>query len=223
MVHVSFYLAPGEDFSMNDKALYSDPLKQSIQFLRGVGPKRAQVLSKLSIYTAADLLFHFPLRYENFSGRCHIGELELDQVGTVVATVEDIEQQNYNQRHVLYVLLKQDQCFLRGIWFNQEYMTNKFRMGQTVQFRGKVSERGGRFQMTHPHVIWVDDVNEIQEEKWRPIYPLTEGINQRQIRRVIEDAVSEFTPLVDEAIPTEQQQQLNLCDIQTAIKQIHSP
>ena len=208
---------------MSDPTPNADLLKQHVQFLRGVGPKRAEVLSKLKIFTASDLLFHFPLRYENFSGRCHISELELDQEGTVLATVDDIEQQKYGGRHVLYILLRQDNCFLRGIWFNQEYMTSKFRLGQTVQFRGKVTERGGRLQMTHPHVIWVEDVNEIQEEKWRPIYPLTDGINQRQMRRVVEGVVNEYTKHVEEAIPEELQAQWNICNIHKAIENIHSP
>ena len=77
-----------------------------MQFVRGVGPKRAQLLAKLGIRTAADLLFFFPRRYEDFTGQSQIHELELDEVAGVVGEVDDIDQIKNGAKHILYVLAK---------------------------------------------------------------------------------------------------------------------
>ena len=198
-------------------------LLQSVQFVRGVGPRRAQTLARLGIRTAADLLFFFPRKYEDFTGRSQIHELELDQVTSVVGEVDDIDQTVQGNKHVLYVLIKQNACYLRGIWFNQEYLFSKFRIGQTVQLRGKVGERGGRLQMVHPMTTWIDDPEAVVEEFWQPVYPLTEGINQRQLRTIIADVITEYSPLVAEAIPDDLQDGSDLYDIEKAIEKIHFP
>ena len=99
----------------------SNQLLQPVQFVRGVGPRRAEILAKLGIRTAADLLFFFPRKYEDFTGRSQIHELEIDQVTSVVGEVDDIDKAVQGNKQVLYVLIKQNGCYLRGIWFNQDY------------------------------------------------------------------------------------------------------
>ena len=198
-------------------------LTESVQFVRGVGPQRAELLGRLGIKTASDLLFHFPRRYEDFTEQHQINSIELNQMARVVGVVDDIDETKKDGKHILYVLLKQDQCFLRGIWFNQEYMLNKFRFGQTVQFRGKVAERGGRLQMTHPDVTWIDDPESIQSGGLQPVYALTEGVNQRGMRKMVTAVVEDYGPLLQEAFPEELQKTTGAFDIQTAVNQIHFP
>ena len=198
-------------------------LTESVRLVRGVGTQRAELLFKLGIKTASDLLFHFPRRYEDFTEQHQIHSLELNQMAQVMGTVNDIDETKKDSKHILYVLLKQDKCFLRGIWFNQEYMLNKFRFGQTVQFRGKVVERGGRLQMTHPSVIWIDDPEAVRSGGLQPIYALTEGINQRGMRKMVTAVVEDYGPLLQEAFPKELQKTTGAFDIQTAVNQIHFP
>ena len=205
-------------------------LTQPTQFLKGVGPQRAELLEKLGLRTAADLLFFFPTRYEDFTDQVSIADLEVGQAAQVVGVVDDIDETKKDNQHILYVLLKQGQGtdvagtgYLRGIWFNQDYMLAKFRFGQIVKFCGKVSERGGRLQMMHPQTTWVDDAQKAENQGFHPIYRLTEGISQRQMRRIVESVVEQQANLVAEAIPEELQQQNQLCTIDEAIRQIHAP
>ena len=198
-------------------------LIQPVQFVHGVGQHRAELLAKLGIRTASDLLFHFPRRYEDFTQHHSISDIELEQVAQVIGVVDDIDEVKKDGRHILYVLLKQDKCFLRGIWFNQQYMLQKFRFGQTVQFRGKVSERGGRLQITHPNVTWIDDPATIESVGLLPVYALTDGIGQRQMRKMIQTVVEGFGPLLEEAFPDDLQKSTGAFDIKTAIEQIHFP
>ena len=198
-------------------------LVEPVQFVRGVGQHRAQLLEKLGIRTASDLLFHFPRKYEDFTQQHQIHSIQIGQVAQVIGVVEDIDEVRKNGRHILYVLIKQDQCFLRGIWFNQDFMLRKFRFGQTVQLIGKVAERGGRLQMTHPAVTWIDDPEKVENAGLLPVYSLTEGISQQQMRKMTAVVVEEFGPLLTEAFPETLRQASGAFDIKTAIEQIHFP
>ena len=200
-------------------------LTQPVQFLSGVGPHRAVLLEKLGLRTAADLLFFFPRTYDDFTQLDQIDSLESDQSANVIGVVADIDQTiSGNGKHILYILIRQGNKFLRAIWFNQSFMLKRFQAGQRVVFRGKVKLSGGRFQMSHPKVVWLDgDQSEGEVTGLSPIYRLTEGISQRQIRSIVSSAVEQFTDLVQEAFPQELRDQSEVCDIASAIRQIHAP
>ena len=200
-------------------------LTQPVQFLSGVGPHRAVLLEKLGLRTAADLLFFFPRTYDDFTQLDQIDSLESDQSANVMGVVADIDQTiSGNGKHILYILIRQGNKFLRAIWFNQSFMLKRFQAGQRVVFRGKVKLSGGRFQMNHPKVVWLDgDQSEGEVTGLSPIYRLTEGISQRQIRSIVSSAVEQFTDLVQEAFPQELRDQSEVCDIASAIRQIHAP
>lgn len=198
-------------------------LTQAVQYVKGVGPQRAELLGKLGIKTAADLLFFFPRRYQDFTEQCNIADLPSDEPVSIVGTVYDVALSNYGNRHVLTILIEQpDGSLLRGIWFNQRYMANKFETGQLVQFRGQAVQRGGYWQMTHPTVTWIDDAESIPAGYW-PVYPLTDGINQHQMRKIVAAAVDDYTDLVTESFPDSLRHEFQVCDIQSAIHWIHQP
>ncbi len=142
----------------------------------------------------------------------------------MVGEVYDVTQSAHGNRHILNVVIEQpDGALLRGVWFNQPFMVNKFETGQTVQFRGKAAKRSSRWQMTHPTVIWIDDSQSIPTGQWLPVYSLTDGINQHQMRKIVAAAVEDCTELVAESFPEPLRQELEVCDIESAIKWIHQP
>ena len=151
-------------------------LTQSILSIHGIGVQRAKLLEKLGLHTAADLLFFFPRSYEDFTELHQITELQHEQVANVVGVVEDIDPAITGRgKHILSVLVKQDNQFLNAIWFNQSFMAKKFQIGQRVLLRGKTKLASGRFQMSHPKTIWLDPDQNIENEKQlSPIYRLTE-------------------------------------------------
>ncbi len=199
-------------------------LTQPVQFVKGVGPQRAELLGKLDIKTASDLLFFFPRRYQDFTQQCNIVDLQSEEPVSVVGEVYDVTQSAHGNRHILNVVIEQpDGALLRGVWFNQRFMVNKFETGQTVQFRGKAAKRSSRWQMTHPTVIWIDDSQSIPTGQWLPVYSLTDGINQYQMRKIVAAAVEDCAELVAESFPDSLRQELEVCDIESAIKWIHQP
>jgi ATP-dependent DNA helicase RecG len=200
-------------------------LNQPIQFLKGVGPNRAGVLEKLELRTAADVLFFFPRTYQDFTELHQINELENDQFASIVGVVDDIDQLiSSEKKHVLYVLIKQDQNYLRCVWFGQPFMLEQFRLGQRLMVCGKVKLLGGRFQMNHPKVTRLEGTEDAEaQRRLLPVYPLTEGINQRLMREIVARVVEEYTPLVQEAFPDSLRDRYSICEIETAIRQIHNP
>jgi len=106
-------------------------LTQPLQFLTGIGPHRAALLEKLGLRTAADLLFFFPRTYDDFTQLDAIDTLEADQSANVMGVVADIDQTvSGNGKHILYVLIREGNQFLRAVWFNQSFMLKRFQAGQ---------------------------------------------------------------------------------------------
>jgi ATP-dependent DNA helicase RecG len=200
-------------------------LTQSVQRLNGVGPARAEILEKLEIRTVADLLFFFPRTYQDFTELHNVTELANEQLANIVGIVDDIDHMVTGAgKHILYVLIKQENQFVRAVWFGQSFLTKKFQIGQRVLFRGKAKLTGGRFQMTHPRVTWLDGEQSAEDERrLLPVYPLTDGINQKQMRELVEQVVDQFAGLVQEAFPDSLRQQYSVCEIETAIRHIHAP
>ena len=202
-----------------------EKLTQPVQFIKGVGPHRAQLLEKLGLRTAADVLFFFPRSYEDFTELHQIVDLKSEQLASIVGVVDDIDQLIAgNGKHILYVLVKQGNQWLRAVWFNQSYLMQKFQIGQRVMLRGHAKLNGGRFQMTHPKTTWLDVNQNVEDEKQLlPIYRLTDGINQRQIREIVSQTIEQCAGMVEEAFPAELREQVSVCEIETAIRQIHAP
>ncbi len=132
-------------------------LATQVQYVKGVGPDRAPLFQRIGLRTAADLLFNFPRDYQDLTDLRPIESLEEDKLQSVRATVEEIDIRNIGRgRSILGVLLRQGARYLRATWFNMPYMADKFRQNQEVLLSGKPRLKGGRWEMSHPRVQWLD-------------------------------------------------------------------
>lgn len=199
-------------------------LTTPIQFLKGVGPDRAEVLRRLGLRHARDVLFCFPRDYEDMSELCSISALQEDKPVSVCGTIEDIEQRTTaGGRVLLGVLIREGDQFLRATWFNQGYLRQKFRWGGRVVFSGKPKLNGFRWEMLHPNFILLGSDEQPPAGRILPIYGLTEGINQPQMRRVVHACVEAFGPLLEEVLPESLRDEKQLWPIHAALPQIHAP
>ena len=113
-------------------------LTQPIQFIKGVGSERAKVLERLNLRTAADLLFFFPRSYEDFTQLHKVTELAHEQLANIVGTVFHVEGRHTSSgRHMLTLVIEQDNQHLKAIWFSQPFMQKRFHVGQRLLLRGK--------------------------------------------------------------------------------------
>lgn len=193
--------------------------------VRHVGRQRAELLLKLGLRTASDLLFNFPRDYLDLSHERPIVELEDDQQQTVRGMVTEVAatSSGFGKSRVS-ILVKDNSGFLRATWFNQPFMRNKFREGQMLLLTAKPKMRGMMWELSHPQVTWLDE-EESQSEgrKMLPIYSLTEGISQYHMRRMVESAVDEFGDSPEEVFPETLLNKYGLLPLTTAIRQIHWP
>ena len=190
----------------------------------GVVPRHVQLLGKLGIYTVADLLFFFPRDYEDLSDRRSIADLEDDHVQSVRGQVVEIDGKSSGfGKSRVGLLLRDETDELRAIWFNQPFMRNKFKVGQFLLLSGKPRQSGGRWEMAHPRIRWLDDPEEDTNLNLLPIYPLTEGIKQYQLRKLIETATREYASLLEEVFPQSLLDKYQLFPLQEALPTIHHP
>ena len=177
----------------------ADPLLTSLQYVTGVGPKRAELLAKLELRTVQDLLWYLPRDYLDLTDVRGIKQLERDLVQSVVGRVVDIDYRQLTKgRLMVAVLLECDGGYLRGAWFNQPWMFKKFSPSEKVVFSGKPKWNQGRWEISQPDVQWIgDDDDGSAALKVLPRYGLTDGLQMSEIRRIAQNVVDNFAEFID--------------------------
>jgi len=194
------------------------------QFLKGVGPQRAELLERLGLRSAREVLFFFPRDYQDLTDRREIDQLEEDKLQSVCGVVEDVELRGSGPgRSILGVLVRSRTGHLRAVWFNQPFMQEKFSLGQRLMLSGKPKYRGLVWQMAHPSVETLGEDEEEPEGKLLPVYSLTEGLQQWQIRKIVGGVLEGFVDLLDEVFSPEYLEAHRLWPLRRALREIHFP
>jgi len=194
------------------------------QFLKGVGPQRAELLAKLELFYARDFLFFFPRAYQDLSELREIDQLEEGRPASVVGVIEEVDLRNTGAgKSLLGMLLRQGTKYLRCLWFNQPWMRQKLAEGRRLMVSGEPKLEGMRWELIHPRVDFLADDDDVPSGRILPVYPLTEGINQNQMRRIVGGVVETHATLVDDVFPDPFLQTHNLWPIAEALPQIHAP
>jgi ATP-dependent DNA helicase RecG len=199
-------------------------LATPVQFLKGVGQQRAEMLDRMGLQTARDLLFFFPRTYQDLTEQREIGQLEEGKLQSVRGVVDDIELRGTSSGGcVLGVLVRCPTGHLRALWFNQPFMRDRFFFGQRVMVSGKPKLDGMVWEMTHPRVETLADDEDEPVGKILPVYPLTEGLQQWQMRKIMHGVLESHVDLLDEVFPAEYQQAHDLWPLRQALPAIHFP
>ena len=200
-----------------------DP-KIDIRYLKGVGPKRAEVLHKLRLNTVEDLLYYLPRRYEDRSNFTLIKDLKIGEHQTVRGKVLKLGGRFTKKRiNVFHIVLGDKTGVIYCVWFNQPFLKKFFKVDQEIVIYGRV-EKYDRLQINHPEYEVVKDKKDsINIGRIVPIYSLTEDVTQRYIRYLAYGAVSQFAFSSVESLPTAIRARSRLADIRFAIRNIHFP
>jgi len=202
----------------------AEQLATPVQFLKGVGPQRAELLAKLDLHYAADVLFCFPRAYQDMSELREIDQLEERKVASVVGVIEEVDLRNTGPgKSMLGMLLKQGTRYLRCIWFNQPWMRDKLVEGRRILVTGEAKQEGMRWEMVHPRIELLADDEDAPAGRILPVYSLTEGLNQSQMRRIVNGVVESHVTLVDDVFPDAFLDEHRLWPIRAALPQIHQP
>jgi ATP-dependent DNA helicase RecG len=199
-------------------------LATPVQFLKGVGPARAELLERLGLHTVRDVLFCFPRDYQDLSDQREVHQLEEGKLQSVRGVVEDIDLRSTSSGGcVLGVAVRCGNEYLRALWFNQPFMRDRFQFGQRVMLSGKPRYEGLVWQMHHPRVETLDAEEDEPVTKILPVYPLTEGLLQWQMRKIVRAALEGHVGVLDEVFPEEYLQAHNLWPLAQALPQVHFP
>jgi ATP-dependent DNA helicase RecG len=196
-----------------------------VEHVRGVNPERAELLRRMGLRTASDLLFNFPRDYQEVADECSIAELAEDKLQTIRGTIEEVAvtNQGFGKSRVA-ILVRGDTGHLRATWFNQPFMRSKFRDGQQVLLTAKPKIRGMMWEMSHPQVTWLEQEEApLDGRKLLPVYSLTEGLSQFHMRRIVANAVEDFANVPEEVFPRNLLKQYHLPLLADAIRGIHLP
>ena len=199
-------------------------LATPVQYVKGVGERRAELLDRLGLRAARDVLFFFPRDYEDLTDRRQIPDLEEGALQTVCGVVEEIELRNTGTgRCVLGVLIRSEGDYLRAVWFNQPFMQDKFTYGEKVMLSGKPKRDGLVWEMHHPRVTPLGEGEDEPAGRILPVYPLTEGLQQWEVRRVVRECLDAYAGLLDEVFPAAYLEDHDLWPIRRALPEIHFP
>lgn len=198
-------------------------LNKDVKFIKGVGPARAKLLNSLGIFNLYDLITYFPRDYEDRGKPKNIAEVEDGEEVLIEAIcVSKMMEKRIRKNMVIYKLSVRDETGLCHItWFNQRYLKNRFKLGETYKFFGKVQKRIGFIEMNSP-VFDSEDTNK-NTGKIIPLYPLTYKLSQNVIRQVMENALKEVNEELQETMPEYLLKEYTLDDINKAIQGIHFP
>lgn len=189
-----------------NKVETTNPLLQSVKYLKGVGDNRARLLAKLGIKTVLDLLEYFPRAYINRKLNPSLFELNVGDIVAFTAMISWVDiRSSARGKNILNVGVSDSKVGLVCSWFKypKAYET-LFRPGRLVWLSGTLSEYNGQLQMVHPDFELIEEDEDSDfwhQREVLPVYPLTEGLNQKLMRRLIYNAFANYAKLLEENLP----------------------
>lgn len=202
-------------------------LQTSVQFLTGVGPKKAALLkSELSIETLSDLIHLYPFRYIDRSSITPIANITPD-LAYVQVQARVVNRNLINIKH-LSVIVDDGSGRMEMVFFKGTKWTfEKLEPGRTFVFFGKPQEFNGKINMVHPEIDAPQE-GSFTQSSLTGVYPSTEklkngGITGKFMCKIQQSALSLCLPEIQESLPDYIIKDLGLCPLQYAIKNIHFP
>ena len=199
-------------------------LGTGIQYLKGIGPAKAALLSKLDIYTLGDVLEHYPRQYEDRSQFKTVGDLQDGQLQTFIATImAGDEKRPRRGLSLTKIYVRDDTGQAELIWFNQPYKKRECQIGKTVVISGKVQYRFGTRQVQNPDIEAYDQQEYSRMGKILPVYPASENIQQGFLRKIVRQVLEQHADLIEEILPEVIREKYDLMERLPAIWNIHFP
>ncbi|SPE44969.1 ATP-dependent DNA helicase RecG [Candidatus Sulfotelmatobacter sp. SbA7] len=212
----------------------------SVQYVKGIGPRLAEVLAAKGLVTVDDLLHYLPFRYEDRLNPRSVAELRAGEMATVIAEVRNSGLFRTRRMPIFQLTVGQGRSRLKCIWFNAAYLQDRFQAGQMLALYGKVEEdRDGGLQIVQPQFEILGDINEAggadEAEKKAAasleigrIVPIYESTGQgkltpRWFRRIIRFALENLTPDLPDPIPAAVRGHLSLASPREALFKVHWP
>lgn len=202
-------------------------LDTSVQFVRGVGPRRAEAFARLGVRVAEDLLYHTPHRYLDATTVTPIHKASVGRDITVVGrVVSKAVMPTRSRLRIFRAVLKDASGVIECAWPGQAFLDRTIKPGQLLLVTGPVKYYHGRQLAPREYVILAegDEDGDVETEGLvLPVYPATEGLSHRVIRRIIADHLDGLIAQVEDTLPRDIGERLNLPTLQDALESMHRP
>ncbi|MGA2350141.1 MAG: ATP-dependent DNA helicase RecG [Terracidiphilus sp.] len=208
-------------------------LDTPVMYVKGVGPKVAEMLAAKGIQTAEDLLYHLPFRYEDRQNPRSLDELQPGETASVIAEVRGSALLRTRKAPIFELTVGQGRFALKCIWFNGTYLEGKFHAGQTVAVYGRVeaSRSTANLKMIQPQFELLPDASDDAETRLlevgriTPVYESLGGarLASRWQRKTIFHLLEGLRGAVPECLPQAMLARLALPDRETALREAHFP
>ena len=189
--------------------------------VKGIGDKKAQLLSKLGIETVRDLLYYAPRLHEQPGKMASICDLTEDEVYCIEASIasEPGLKRVHNGLNFSTFAFQDATGKVEAVFFNQPYMRNLYKKGDHVFVTGKVKRVGSRLKFTNPHMERAG----CQHEGLTPVYALTAGLTQKTMRLAMQAVLDQIFGTVEEFLPADFRSEHGLAEINYSLRNIHFP
>ena len=201
----------------------------AVQYLKGIGPKRAKSFLARGVQTIEELLYYFPRRYEDRTNFAKISQLKEGQIYTIKVQVLAGGQRNSWRRRsfsITEAVVEDGTGKLNCVWFNQPYLKEYLKPGAFLILYGKVELYNDKLQLTNPEYEILDDSQDddsLNVGRIVPVYTLPKGFSQRSLRQLIKNALDEFLPKINDPLPFDLRTRHNLLNLAQSLLNIHLP
>lgn len=215
----------------SDRVKATDPvatepvaLDATVMVLPGIGPSHANTLARLGLNTLRDLLYYFPRRYDDYSLLKPINRLKYGDEVTVIGTVQSIglRKMHEGRKSLVEAIIGDGTAALRITWFNQAWIARRLHKDVQIVLSGKIDQYLGRLVMNNPEWEFLEQ-GQLMSNRIVPVYPLTEKLTQRRIRRIMNQVIGYWSQRVRDPLPVEIRREVGLVDLKTALSQVHFP
>jgi ATP-dependent DNA helicase RecG len=201
-------------------------LATPLQFLKGVGPRRAEQLGKKGLQTVEDALFFLPLRHEDRTRLTPLRALQPGQVATCSGTIVGVSPPPPGRARTPFsVLLRDASGYATASWFNAGYLARVFERGQRLVLHGKVARYKGAPVLQQPdwEIVDTGEDDRLHTGRLVPVYSTTEGLPQRALRSLMWRVVDAFAREVPEVLPAAVLARRQLVGLAQALGDAHFP
>ena len=200
-----------------------EDLDSPITVIKGISTSAEKKFAKLNVHTVRDLVYFFPRRYVDYSQKKPISDLIDGEEQTTIGTMWQARVATLGNRQGTEAIIGDQTGNIRAVWFNQPYLAKRFRTNARIVVSGPVRLFKGHKVFESPEWELLGDKELIHTGRLIPVYPLTQGLYPRQVRKWTKETVDGYVWQLTDFLPPGIRTRCRLLDLPTAVAQIHYP
>ncbi len=198
-------------------------LKMDIQYVKGIGPKKAYKLNKLGIFTLKDLLFYFPRQFEDRNNLRKIIQLENEEKATIRAMIVAVSESSPRKGMTITKIDVRDETgYAKLVFFNQPHIKKLYKSGDSILVFGKIKKDFKNIEITSCEVELLSNQPK-NTCKIMPIYSLTFGVTNKEVISMITNVLKDNNLKIQDYLPKRIIEKYKLCSLDYAVRNIHNP